>query len=78
MDRDELIEHGIAIYRVGDVYDEDQNGMPIPPSEKAKWFVSARIDSPLAATVQDIPDADTEDEAWALAAEHLRAALGKS
>lgn len=75
MERDELLEQGIAVHRVGDVYDKDQNGMPISAIEKEKWFVSALADSPLSSTVRDIPEADTEDEAWELAAQHVSSAL---
>jgi hypothetical protein len=75
MERNELLQRGIAVHRVGDVYDKDQNGMQISDVEKGKWFVSALAESPLASTVREIPDANTEDEAWELAAQHLSAAL---
>lgn len=78
MKRDELLERGIAVYRVGDVYDKDQNGTPISAVDKEKWFVSALADSPLASTVLEIPEADTEDLAWELAAHHISAALNRS
>lgn len=77
MKRDELLERGIAVYRVGDVYDKDQNGKPISALEKEKWFVSALADSPLASTALEIPEADTEDQAWELASHHISAALSK-
>lgn len=39
MERNELLKHGIAVHRVGDVYEKDQDGMPILAGEKGKWFV---------------------------------------
>jgi hypothetical protein len=51
MERNELLQRGIAVHRVGDVYDKDQNGMQISDVEKGKWFVSALAESPLASTV---------------------------
>ena len=71
MERGELLELGVAVYRVGDVYDKGRDGEPIPATEKQKWFVSVLAESPLAATLQDIPGAETEDEAWKLAAQHF-------
>ncbi|KVR89520.1 hypothetical protein C3743_40430 [Burkholderia contaminans] len=68
--RERLIDRGVAVYRVGDVYEVDEHGAQIPEGERAKWFVSVLADSPLAATVRKIPLADTEDEAWELAAHH--------
>jgi hypothetical protein len=77
MERGELLERGIGVHRVGDVYgDKDSDGMPIPDAEKDKWFVSVLADSPLAATVADIPLADTESEAWELAGRHY--GIGKN
>jgi hypothetical protein len=73
MERCNLLEQGVAVYRVGHVYREDRDGKPIPEAEKKKWFVSVLADSPLAATVADIPLADTEEEAWKLAVQHYGA-----
>jgi hypothetical protein len=70
MGRDALLEQGVAIYQVGEVYDVDSDGEPIPENEKAKWFVSVLEDSPLALKVLSIPLADTELEAWSLAAQY--------
>ena len=76
-ERSELLERGIAVHRVGDVYGKDRHGIPLSATEKDKWFVSALADSPLASTVQNIPQADTEHQAWELAAQHVSAALHK-
>jgi len=72
MEREALLEQGVAIYQVGDVFDIDTDGAAIPKNEKAKWFVSVPANSPLLATVLAIPLADTENEAWRLAAHHCR------
>jgi hypothetical protein len=72
MERDALIGQGVAIYQVGEVFDVDADGSPIPENEKARWFVSVLANSPLSATVRTIPFAATEDEAWRLAAHHYR------
>ncbi len=72
MDREALIEQGVAVYQVGEVFDIDADGSPIPEEERAKWFVSVLANSPLSATVGTIPLAATEDEAWRLAAHHYR------
>jgi hypothetical protein len=66
---DLMIELGIAVHKVGDAYDEDQNGNALSDQEKEMWCVSVLADSPLAATVSEIPLSATSDEAW------LRAAL---
>lgn len=70
-----MIELGIAVYRVDEVYDTDQRGEPIPLAEQKKWCVSVLSDSPLAATVGHIPLSDTESEAWQRAARHYAAEI---
>ncbi len=62
-----LIELGVAVYQVDKVHGDDST---IPASDKGKWFVSAFAGSPFAKTVHQIPLADTEREAWKLAAQH--------
>ncbi|UWE19385.1 hypothetical protein [Herbaspirillum huttiense] len=62
-----LIELGIAVYQVDKVHGDD---LTIPASDMGKWFVSALAGSPFAKTVHQIPLADTEREAWKLAAQH--------
>ncbi|MDN7664081.1 hypothetical protein [Burkholderia cenocepacia] len=68
---DTLLELGIAVYRIGEVYESDSEGQPIPDAERAKWFVSALAGSDLAERACAIPLADSEGEAWELAAQHL-------
>lgn len=75
MKRDELIAAGIAVYRVGEVFDTDRNGRALSADEKDRWFVSVLADSPLVTVVQAIPTVGTESAAWALAAQHVSAAL---
>lgn len=65
MERGELLEQGIAVHRVREVYGDEH-------SNKDKWFVSVLANSPLAATVADIPLTDNESEAWEVAAQHYR------
>ncbi len=70
MKREEMMEQGIAVYQVGEVFQTDENDKPLSEEEKSKWFVSVLADSPLAATVNEIPLSDSEDLAWASAATH--------
>ena len=70
MEREALLGQGVAVYQVGEVYENDTDGALIPENEKAKWFVSVPADSPLIESVLAIPLADTESEAWGLAADH--------
>lgn len=63
--------HGIAIYRVGEVYDTDQAGQPIPDAEKEKWFVSAPVGMFQPGEIEAIPLSDTEEAAEALAVNRL-------
>lgn len=70
LDQEQLIALGVAVYQVGDVYKTDGNGVAVTEADKQKWFVSVLADSPMAATVNQIPFADTENEAWTLAAHH--------
>ena len=55
---------GIAIYQVGEVYETDKAGQPIPDEDKDKWFVSAPVGT-------FAPGPDTEEQAEALAVEKL-------
>jgi hypothetical protein len=55
---------------VGDVYEKDENDKPLSDEQKSKWCVSVLADSPLAATVKEIPLSDSEDLAWESAATH--------
>ncbi|WP_199032184.1 ankyrin repeat domain-containing protein [Ralstonia sp. ASV6] len=66
-----LCEDGVAVYQVGNVFETDAEGKPIPDEDREKWFVSTLMDSPLAATGTKIPLAATEQEAWDLAIQHL-------
>lgn len=62
-------QHGIAVYRVGDVYDTDDED--IPESDRGKWFVSAIVGAFPEDLVRAIPLADSMQEAERLAVEHL-------
>jgi hypothetical protein len=64
--------HGIAIYQVGEVYDTDQAGQPIPDAEKEKWFVSAPVGMFQHGEIETIPLSVTEEAAEALAVSRLR------
>lgn len=75
MDRQALLELGIAVHRVGDVYTRDREGRPLSAAEQARWFVSALVGTLLADAVGQIPETDSEDAAWTLAARHVAAAL---
>lgn len=66
-----LYEEGIAVYQVGNLFDTDAEGKPIPESDRDKWFVSAPTNSPYVPLVTAIPLAATEEEAWELADKHL-------
>ena len=39
------MQHGIAVYQVGDVYDTDADGEPITEADREKWFVSILVGS---------------------------------
>lgn len=56
--------YGIAVYRSADVFPET------PAIDANKWFVSALVGSEFD-DVMEIPLADTEEAAYALAARHL-------
>lgn len=72
MDRTELcaLNH-VTIHRVADVYDHDEQGRPIPASEKDKWFVAIRTGDFPTQLVSSIPLADTEDQARRNAVNYL-------
>ncbi len=72
MDRTELcaLNH-VTIHRVGDVYDHDGQGCPIPASEKDKGFVAIRAGDFPTPLVSSIPLADTEDQAMRNAVNYL-------
>ncbi|MGR9587115.1 hypothetical protein [Pandoraea sputorum] len=72
--RRKLVAQGLAVYQVGAVFGTDQLGNPFRDDgqeNREKWFVSAMADSPQEATVEDIPLAETEEEAWQLAEQHF-------
>jgi hypothetical protein len=66
-----LIALGVSVYQVGKVSETDKNGILLSEAERSKWFVSVLADSPLVEKLSQIPDADSEDGAWRLAAEHF-------
>ncbi|WP_050453131.1 hypothetical protein [Candidatus Burkholderia verschuerenii] len=66
-----LLDLGIAVHRMGDVYETDREGQPLTEAVQRQWFVSALAASDLVEPVCKIPLADTEGEAWELAAQHL-------
>jgi len=65
------LQHGIAVYRVADVYDTDESGTPIPDADRCKWFVSVLAGSFPEDVVKNIPFADTQAEAEANAVAYL-------
>jgi hypothetical protein len=67
-----LVAHGLSVYRVGDVYSVDKAGKPIPANTLDKWFVSALADSPASDGIADLPCADTEQGAIAVAVQYAR------
>ena len=68
----ELCERfGIAIYQVGEVYETDRAGRPIPDEDKDKWFVSAPVGTFAPGEIEAISLSDTEEQAEALAVEKL-------
>ena len=72
MDHKELcaLNH-ITIHRVGDVYEHDEHGRPIPVSKKDKWFVAIRAGDFPTPLVSSIPLANTEDQALRNAVNYL-------
>jgi len=64
-------KHNIAIYRVSDVYTEDEAGMPIPPEKLNMFMVATIVGKFDSATLEAIPLAATVVEAEALAVTHL-------
>ena len=63
---------GVAVFVVGDVYQDDRNGKPIPLADLSKWFISALDCTFSDGVINPIPLADTREEAEALAVEHLK------
>lgn len=63
--------NNVTVHLVGEVYDHDEHGRPIPEPEKEKWFVAIRAGDFPDALVRSIPLADTEAEAHANAVKHL-------
>ena len=64
-------QYGITFYRVGEIYDADEQGNPIPEKDKAKWFVAVldgQFDSVL---VKSIPLSNTLVEAQFQAVTYL-------
>lgn len=66
-----LYEEGVAVYQVGNLFETDAQGKPIPDSDRDKWFVSVPANSPYVPLMAAIPLAATEEEAWELADKHL-------
>ena len=65
------LQHGIAVYQVGDLYDTDESGAPISDADRCKWFVSVLAGSFPEDVVKTIPFADTQAEAEANAVAYL-------
>lgn len=76
--RDVLVARGIAVHQVGEVYEVDSDGVALTEEVKGKWCVSVPAASSLAAAVQEIPLADSEDQAWEHARQHFGAGVGDS
>ena len=61
----------VTIHLVGEIYEEDEEGRPIPERDRGKWFVAIRAGDFPTALVRSIPLADTEAEAQANAVRYL-------
>lgn len=70
--------HHITIHQVGEIYDEDESGRPIPEDEKDKWFVAVRAEDFPSELVRSIPLAATYEEALANAVTYLGLLPGSS
>jgi hypothetical protein len=67
-----IVSHGLSVYRVGDVFETDKAGNPIPKHNLDKWFVSADTGSRGEAGIENLPGADTEKAAIAVAVQFAR------
>ena len=64
--------NGVAIFRVGEVYECNEAGGPIPEADLAKWFVAVPDDGRFGDhRVKTIPLSDTYEHAEARAVAHL-------
>lgn len=67
--REALCDLGVAVHRVGDAYDLDEDGVPFSTEVRQKWFVAVVSGSSLDGLVdiKAIPLSGSEGEAWDLA-----------
>lgn len=70
-DEDLCIRNHVTIHLVGEVYEEDEEGRPIPEQDRGKWFVAIRSGDFPTDLVRSIPLANTEEEARANAVRYL-------
>lgn len=61
----------LSFYRVGEVYEIDDEGHPIPEQDKDKWFVAVPHGLVSQEVLRTIPLAATEEEAMRSAIVHL-------
>jgi len=62
---------GIECLIVGDIYDTDLEGKPIPDEDRTKWMVTTPAQSFPAALIQSIPLAESEAQSLELAVKYL-------
>lgn len=67
-----MAAHGLSVYRVGDIHSVDKAGKPIPAHNLDKWFVAADKGSPVEDGIENLPYADTEAQAIAVAVQYAR------
>ena len=70
-DEELCVRNHVTIHLVGEVYEEDEEGRPIPERDRGKWFVAIRAGDFPTSLVCSIPLADTEAEAQANAVRYL-------
>lgn len=63
--------NNVTIHQVGEVYEHDEYGRPIPAKDMDKWFVAIRAGDFPPSLVRSIPLADNEAEARANAVQYL-------
>ena len=66
-----LMAAGVAVYRVGDVYQVDDDGRPLSQAERAQWFISITNEIDQLIPEDLLPRADTEREAWEIAVKKI-------
>lgn len=65
------VQSGVEVYRVGDIYHEDESGNPIPAADLEKFCVTTPAHRFAEEAVRAVPLADSVAEAEALAVKYL-------